>query len=210
MPSMIGTPPNCRRECTINSECDLSKACKNFKCVDPCGSNVCGINAYCNVVSHSPLCNCNNGYTGNAFIECKPPFNDVLDQDPCKSSPCGPNSQCRDISGIPVCTCLEGFIGSPPNCKYECIVHSDCPNSLACGNNRKCVDPCINACGINARYAKIFTNFHSCIPKILSLIHFVRCVVNNHNPVCTCDTGFRGDPFYSCEREPGKYSKNIP
>ena len=68
------------------------------------------------------------------------------------------------------------FILAPPNCRPECLVNSDCPNLLAC-MNKKCKDPCINACGLNAR-----------------------CSVINHNPVCTCIDGYKGDPFYSCEK----------
>lgn len=39
----IGSPPNCRPECTINPECPRDKACLRQKCVDPC-PGVCGGN----------------------------------------------------------------------------------------------------------------------------------------------------------------------
>jgi hypothetical protein len=151
---MIGSPPNCRPECRISSECDLSKACQNNRCINPCTSNVCGINAQCQVISHSPICSCLQGYQGDAFIKCELPRKDEppITKNPCNPSPCGPNSQCRVISDLPACTCLDGFIGRPPNCKPECLINSDCPTLLACMNNKKCGDPCINACGINAKY----------------------------------------------------------
>lgn len=37
----IGSPPNCRPECTINPECPRDKACMKQRCVDPC-PGVCG------------------------------------------------------------------------------------------------------------------------------------------------------------------------
>lgn len=37
----IGSPPNCRPECTVNSECPQNKACHRFKCTNPC-AGTCG------------------------------------------------------------------------------------------------------------------------------------------------------------------------
>jgi hypothetical protein len=65
----IGSPPNCRPECTINPECSSNLACVNQKCSDPCPGS-CGTNARCNVVNHTPVCSCNPGFTGDPFIGC--------------------------------------------------------------------------------------------------------------------------------------------
>lgn len=65
----IGSPPNCRPECTINEECSNDKACMRQKCQDPCPGS-CGINAYCNVYNHNPVCACIEGYTGDPFTSC--------------------------------------------------------------------------------------------------------------------------------------------
>lgn len=65
----IGSPPNCRPECTSNSECPLSQACLNQKCRDPC-PGTCGRNARCTVVNHNPFCTCPDRHTGNPFISC--------------------------------------------------------------------------------------------------------------------------------------------
>lgn len=67
----IGSPPNCRSECTINAECPRDKACMKQKCQDPCPGS-CGINALCNVVNHTPICMCEDNYEGNPFEICKP------------------------------------------------------------------------------------------------------------------------------------------
>lgn len=66
----IGTPPNCRPECTQSSECPQNQACSNQKCRDPC-PGTCGVNAKCQVVTHSPICSCPSRYTGDPFSRCQ-------------------------------------------------------------------------------------------------------------------------------------------
>lgn len=95
-------------------------------------------------------------------------------QNPCSPSPCGPNSQCRVNNDQAVCTCLPNYVGSPPSCRPECVVSSECPSDRACINN-KCSDPCPNTCGIGAH-----------------------CTTKNHNPICACPAGQTGDPFTRC------------
>ena len=99
---------------------------------------------------------------------------------PCQPSPCGPNSQCREVNNHAVCSCLTGFIGSPPSCRPECMVSSDCAQDKAC-IKQKCIDPCPGTCGLNAR-----------------------CQVVNHNPICSCAPGFTGDPFIRCHKVTSK------
>lgn len=69
LPNYFGRPPNCRPECTVNSECSLNKACQNQRCIDPCPGS-CGTNAECRVISHSPTCYCLKDYTGDPFSAC--------------------------------------------------------------------------------------------------------------------------------------------
>lgn len=97
--------------------------------------------------------------------------------DACMPSPCGENSQCRTKNnGHAICSCLPDFIGTPPNCRPECVHNAMCPQNRACAR-QKCVDPCPNTCGANAR-----------------------CQVVNHNPICSCAAGFTGDPFNACSK----------
>lgn len=70
LPSFVGTPPNCRPECVSNSECENHLACINQKCQDPCGRGICGLNAECRVVSHTPNCACLTGFNGDPFVQC--------------------------------------------------------------------------------------------------------------------------------------------
>lgn len=98
---------------------------------------------------------------------------------PCAQSPCGPNSQCRPINDQAVCSCLPEYVGSPPACRPECLSSSECSSTLACVN-MKCSDPCRAApCGTNAV-----------------------CTTHNHSPICSCRTGFEGNPFTVCNVRP--------
>lgn len=101
-------------------------------------------------------------------------------QNPCIPSPCGPYSECRDIGGFPSCACSVNYIGSPPNCKPECTINSECTSDRAC-MQEKCRDPCPGSCGLGAI-----------------------CNVINHTPVCICPNGFTGDPFSNCQPVPSK------
>lgn len=69
LPGFIGVPPSCRPECISNSECPSHQACINQKCRDPC-PGLCGANAECHVVSHTPRCVCLPGFVGDPFIQC--------------------------------------------------------------------------------------------------------------------------------------------
>lgn len=168
----------CRPECTTNAECSRDKACLRSKCINPC-PNTCGQNAQCEVINHIPICSCATGYTGDPFTNCRiAEIVPDINRDVCNPSPCGPNSRCRDVNAHAVCSCLQGYIGTPPQCRPECVVNSECAPTHTCVNH-KCVDPCRGSCGINAR-----------------------CEVFNHSPICSCKPGETGDPFRSCQPLP--------
>lgn len=172
----IGSPPSCRPECTVSTDCLPSEACSNSKCVNPC-TGACGVDAKCQVINHNPICSCPTSFTGNPFVRCIiQEFKPEPNVDPCIPSPCGPNSLCKEISGSPTCSCQISFVGSPPYCKPECISNSQCAIHLAC-INQKCTNPCAGVCGINAD-----------------------CHVLSHSPACSCLAEHTGDPFIECHR----------
>ena len=107
--------------------------------------------------------------------------------DPCVPNPCGPYSHPpRNVNGRCQCSCLPEMIGSPPSCRPECVINSECPSDKSC-IRQKCQDPCPGLCGINAY-----------------------CSVRNHVPICICNQGYIGDPFSRCRRPPSKLSNVIP
>jgi hypothetical protein len=181
---MIGAPPSCKPECIVSSECDLTQACMNQKCINPCPGS-CGQNAECRVINHNPVCTCIAKHTGDPFTRCDEIRYDAIPTNPCVPSPCGPNSQCKVSGDSPACSCVEGMIGNPPNCRPECTINNECSSNLAC-MNQKCKNPCPGACGPNSH-----------------------CTVINHVPTCTCDNDFTGDPFYSCERIIGEFIHDL-
>lgn len=101
-------------------------------------------------------------------------FSAPVPSNPCIPNPCGSNALCKDNNGLATCSCMLDFFGSPPNCRPECTVNSECDSSKSCVR-QKCIDPCVGACGQNAE-----------------------CRVVNHAPICSCRQGFEGDPFIRC------------
>lgn len=195
----IGRPPNCRPECTINSECPSNRACQNERCVDPCPGS-CGAFADCVVITHRSVCSCKSGYTGDPFAGCSLiPSKITLNftqhhqsthiilvtqpveepRNPCNPSPCGANALCKERNNVGSCVCLPEYFGDPyTGCRPECVTNSDCPRDKACTNN-KCRDPCPGVCGLNAE-----------------------CRVYNHAPSCLCIAGYIGNAQTSCHLPP--------
>lgn len=108
------------------------------------------------------------------------PIAEVPSGNPCIPSPCGPYSQCRVVGNTPACSCLPNYIGRAPNCRPECTINAECPGNLACQNER-CKDPCPGSCG-----------------------PYSTCRVVEHSPICTCVSGYTGDPFARCVLIPSK------
>lgn len=72
LPEYQGDPyVGCRPECVVSADCARDRACMQSKCRDPC-PGTCGQSAICDVINHIPMCSCPAGYTGNAFVECRP------------------------------------------------------------------------------------------------------------------------------------------
>lgn len=172
----FGSPPNCRPECTVNAECGQNKACHKFKCTNPC-RGTCGVNANCAVINHNPICSCANEMTGDPFIRCQTIQRiepETTPSNPCIPSPCGLYSECRVSGNSYACSCQANYIGTPPNCRPECVVNTDCSSDLSC-IAEKCRDPCQGSCGFNTD-----------------------CRVQNHIAICSCSNDFTGDPFTQC------------
>jgi len=175
----------CKPQCISDFECPDEFQCVAQKCERACRPGSCGHSAECKARNHKPVCECPDGYTGNAAVGCERFIAPVraaapaIPYDPCYTEPCGENAECRaNNDDVPVCSCPFGYEGNPlVRCtKAECIKSSDCSRHLAC-QKQKCIDPCDipSICGTGAE-----------------------CEVRNHQPVCSCGKGMTGDPFQSC------------
>lgn len=103
------------------------------------------------------------------------PSEEPEQDDPCYPSPCGSNAICENGN----CKCLPEYQGDPyVGCRPECVLSTDCDRNKACLRN-KCVDPCLNTCGLNAI-----------------------CEVINHIPMCRCPDGTSGNAFIQCVHIP--------
>lgn len=175
LPSYRGAPPNCRPECSLNSDCLRSLACINQKCQDPC-PGACGFHAECFVINHTPICQCAKGLVGDPFINCHQPSPEVTahaNNDPCIPSPCGINAVCSNGD----CSCIAEYQGNPfVECRPECILNSDCPTNKAC-INQKCQNVCPGSCSSTAI-----------------------CEVHQHVAICYCPEGMVGNAFIQCNK----------
>lgn len=131
-------------KCAETLDCPSNKQCINQNCVDPCVGR-CGVNSICTVEEHSPICNCAQGYTGDALVVC----HQMSKINPCLSLPCGKNAECQISDDKYTCRCSPNYIGRPPNCRPECKFNSHCSSDKAC-IDRRCRNPCDALCGLNS------------------------------------------------------------
>lgn len=152
--------------CIYNIDCPPTQLCnlQAHKCYDACDKNACGLNAVCIADDHKAICQCPPGFKPNpvADIECT-----VLET--CHPNPCHPTAVCLPgASNSPICQCPPNHVGDPyaggRGCQQEghCSSSKDCPVHSIC-QNRKCINPCENACGRNAL-----------------------CEIVNNEPICKC------------------------
>jgi len=181
-------------------QCPDNRACYDNTCIDPCGPTFCGggpccaANANCRGVDHKAECSCPSGYEGDARFDCRPGSGSDRgisggsgtssnSGSICSPNPCGTDAICTPGSdntrrARPVCTCPRGYKGNAlVSCRRgECFHDDECSQHLACFDYR-CQDPCNGACGTNAE-----------------------CQVRNHGVICSCPSGYQGDPLTSCFR----------
>ncbi|KAJ8664368.1 hypothetical protein QAD02_006030 [Eretmocerus hayati] len=186
-----GFPPNCTRRqdrssCQYSTSCLDSEACIRGICGNPCEGIICGDSADCVVQGHNPKCLCQKGFSGNPFDKCFPKTEDAVRKQPvCRTEgeSCGVDKTCQLKGGLLQCLCSPSDSNMTPDCRMRplipnsyCFVPDDCPNHQMCVKE-KCRNPCDNVtCGMNAE-----------------------CFVKDHEPVCLCKNGFKGDPYLWCE-----------
>uniref|UniRef100_T1G9Y3 EGF-like domain-containing protein n=1 Tax=Megaselia scalaris TaxID=36166 RepID=T1G9Y3_MEGSC len=137
--------------CANNSQCQV----KNHRAICSCEPGF----EECYMEQNRPLCRCKSGYRGNPFVECKIiecltnsdcPTNKQCSNEKCinpciYNNKCGAKAECFVQNHKDICRCPQGYYGNPfVKCMQnteECVIDSDCPESLACINAR-CVNPC--------------------------------------------------------------------
>ncbi|UYV71427.1 dp [Cordylochernes scorpioides] len=223
-PDLSGDPyVQCDRvtiHCKVDDECGLGRYCEASVCRVTCSSdNECFDNEKCRDRRCSVICtndnSCPNGYICEG-AECLPgcrldaecPLTESCINyqciNPCASpTVCGTNAQCQPINHRPLCTCLPQFTGDPRiECSsVECIIDSDCGNGKICQNYR-----CLVGCRSDqsCQTDQVCTN-----RQCQYLCQFsgtcgvgALCKAVNHRSVCTCPSGFMGNPLVECIREP--------
>ena len=218
----IGQPPNCRPECTINSECPSSMACINEKCRDPCPGS-CGFGARCMTTNHIPVCNCPEGYTGNPFENCKL-------QDICKHFQ---NFLIKSVStelqifSIALFSLKQHLKENQLISAYEPNpMQNDRCNPSPCGANAQCNDGectclpefqgnpyagCRPECVLNSDCPRD----KACLRNKCENPCGGACAINalcnvvNHVPMCSCPPNMSGNPFSQCLVIQGTSFKNL-
>lgn len=185
LPEMLNRPPNCHAECSIDLHCPDEMLCINYRCRDPCAVGICGTEADCRVINHTPLCECPENFSGDPYIECI--SNGMMNTDQmnyfmaCDPNPCTgvENAMCIEQNGMGTCVCLPNYYGDPKKpdgCMPKCTEHADCPSNMTCIRN-ECHDACENFCPENAD-----------------------CHITANHIVCTCKAGFTGDANRNCTK----------
>jgi hypothetical protein len=204
--------------CDVSTECPAIQACHNRRCVSPCN---CGVGAICEVVQHTPLCFCPEGYSGN------------------------PKEACRKRNFLQYISSMALDYKSVQHAFFlfsvECVLDTDCNDDQVCHNN-ECINPCLvfSQCHVSAEcYAEQHTAKCRCPPGLignpLEQCRLVECHVNSdcdddkacirekcynpcltdnpcaptaecqvsrHTAGCYCPVGFLGDPYVECKPPP--------
>lgn len=212
VPEYTGDPyQGCRPECTSNVDCIPTKACVRFKCLNPC-VGLCGQNADCHVIHHSPSCTCRSGYTGDPFSSCRPE----------------PPKESKDfIENLWVLWVFVAHFDTSLMWSYFVVLAIEYKNPCEpspCGSYSQCREvngqavcsclpsyigsppACRPECTINAECdkAKTCVNQKCTDPCPGTCGTNANCRVINHSPICSCYQGYTGDPFTRCYHIPRK------
>lgn len=192
-------------KCNSDNECASDSVCFNYRCVEACTvMRPCGANAKCHSVQHKAECQCESGYTGNAYDLCvvigctddsacpstQSCQNNVCIDECLRDNPCVASQSCTVVNHRVKCTCLSGYIPFQDGCIKDepqprpiCETDQDCTKGEACLDGT-CQDLCEkNPCGKDA----------TCTTKSGSKLTTI---------ICQCGPGLMGNPFRECTAVP--------
>lgn len=186
------TITGCGPQCTRDEDCSQTQNCAGGRCVNICESGVCGTNALCEPRNRRAICRCPSGYTGDPFTRCNlapsgsvgwssPSIKHKLY--PSKHDPIFDVDQ-RILTGSGVSSSSSSFNSNPFTNSFSSAVGSgfnrnEFTSSSSFGGSSSFSDnPCSSfSCGSNAE-----------------------CTARSFRAVCTCRTGYEGDPYTGCRR----------
>lgn len=199
-------PPACSPGlCGQNAECHIRGSAIECRCRqgyegdahvlceaqpdNPCEPSPCGPNAQCTVSDKNyAVCTCHLHFTGDADSArgCEP---ECVSHDDCSShtacinsfcidpcpGACGIDSLCKVVEHRPVCACPAGFVGNPYT-RCDPLSEPIGPGKIT---PQPPATPCVpSPCGLNTE-----------------------CRVTGNRPVCSCFSGYVGDPNKACQPE---------
>lgn len=155
----------------------LALPCKQDKCdassEDLCTNVICGLNAECRIINQNATCECIKGCVGDPFDECI--LNETSTGNPSTEKQLKDSITDESLTETPLFSTEESSTETQMRAEVKCCnLTSECELDERC-IDQKCVDPCSKSCGLNAD-----------------------CSVELHMPVCSCPSGYSGDPFVEC------------
>lgn len=139
-----------------------------------------------------PVCSCPPGHSGNPLSYCR--RSECLDH-----TECAGHMACRNGNCVDPCA---GTCGANANCEVSNIPffpHKFYHFRILIDNNGRCYLLFVFVCVFFVCVSILWLH-----PKNIN--KKITIQVRNHVPVCSCPSGYRGDPFSYCTRaDPGWY-----
>lgn len=186
-------------ECTDNNDCVHDKSCVNNHCINPCSlHNICGQRATCTPENHVGICTCEPGTTGDPHLGCVPVQYCASDNQ------CPAGTKCNSGVCTSLCTSSRECIGEQlciqGVCQPTCRSNETCPEYQFCQNNictkeLRCRSN--NDCELNEKCIQNALGQAECQDACNLVIcgRNAECSVQNHEAMCACKPGYRGDPI---------------
>lgn len=166
--------------CLNDIDCGTGQICENSRCIDACRTDdTCSYTMACINQRCQDPCSIYRACPHNAICRAENHRAICSCLSDTKSDPFTPCDR-QEVVQTTDCQsdndCLFGYMCNFGSCVQGCRKDDQCIPSEACING-DCVNPCelANACGLNAD-----------------------CTTNAHKPVCSCHSGFIGDPQLEC------------
>lgn len=186
-------------ECIDNNDCSHDKSCVDNHCINPCSlQNICGQRATCTPDNHVGICTCQPGTTGDPHLGC------VAVQYCAGDHQCPAGSKCNNGVCTSLCSTARECIGDQlciqGVCQPTCRSNDTCPDFQFCQNSictkeLRCRSN--DDCDYNEKCIQNTLGQAECQDACTLVIcgRNAECSVQNHEAMCACKSGYRGDPI---------------